>query len=315
MSAKKTGHGERARKARAVPRMPSRRRELASGGLVCGVDEAGCAPLAGPVVAAAVILPHGAKPRRLRGLTDSKLLAREARERLYAAIRAVARVGVGVATAAEIDRLNILRADLLAMRRAVEALGIAPERALVDGRAAPALGCPVETVIDGDARCLCIAAASVVAKVTRDRLMRELAGRFPGYGWATNVGYGTDEHYLGLLRLGATPHHRRSFAPLRTLFAESNGRLARLRFEPLDRLDGGEGLTLLELRRDLHALFDRAGRHLGLVKGGRGGWRLRALGYGAGGEPRLGAGPLAHLDGAPLAAPETQALQRLLDED
>jgi len=295
-----------------LPAWPTLDHERSVPGVVCGVDEAGCAPIAGPVVAAAVVLPPGPRPPGLDGLTDSKLLTARARERLFDAIHEVARVGVGIASVAEIDALNILRADLLAMRRAVEALGAPPDHALVDGRTVPDLGCAVTTLVKGDRRSLSIAAASVVAKVRRDRLMHGLAARFPDYGWATNAGYGTDEHYLGLLRRGPCEHHRRSFAPLTTLFAEGARWLRELRFAPAPRAERPRELRLLELRRDLHAVFDGAGLHLGVLKNARGGWRLRALGYDAQGTPLRGAGPLAHLDGTRLAAPELDRLRELL---
>ena len=201
--------------------MPDFAIERGCPGMVCGVDEAGRGPLAGPVVAAAVILDR----RRFRGalrrdLDDSKALSRELRESCYDALLAAARlgvvrIGVGAASRTEIDRINILRASLVAMRRAVAALGIAPDLALVDGNIAPALPCPVKTVVKGDALSFSIAAASVVAKVTRDRIMHALAGRYPGYGWETNVGYSTPEHGAGIRKLGVTPHHRRSFEPVR----------------------------------------------------------------------------------------------------
>ena len=189
-------------------------------GIVCGIDEAGRGPLAGPVVAAAVILDRRRLPRSLRdGLDDSKKLNRAAREE-YAALlrRSGVYIGIGAASAAEIDRRNILQASLLAMCRAVSALGIAPSIALVDGNVPPPLPCQVETVIGGDGLSLSIAAASIIAKVTRDRLMRQLALRYSGYGWETNVGYGTEQHRTALRALGPTPHHRRSFAPLQLAF-------------------------------------------------------------------------------------------------
>ncbi|HEV2299966.1 MAG TPA: ribonuclease HII [Stellaceae bacterium] len=185
-------------------------------GLVCGIDEAGRGPLAGPVVAAAVILDRRRFPKELKdSLDDSKALSGAMREACYAALLRCARIGVGAASAREIDRVNILRATLIAMRRAAAALGERPDIALVDGNVAPALSCSVKTVVGGDALSFSIAAASVVAKVTRDRIMRALAPRYPGYGWETNVGYGTEEHGEALRRLGPSPHHRRSFAPLR----------------------------------------------------------------------------------------------------
>jgi ribonuclease HII len=194
-------------------------------GIVCGIDEAGRGPLAGPVVAAAVILDRRRLPRTLRdGLDDSKKLDREEREE-YAALlrRAAVAIGVGAASAAEIDRINILRATLAAMCRAVAALKTAPAFALVDGNVPPPLPCPVETVVGGDGISLSIAAASVIAKTVRDALMRRLALRYGGYGWDHNVGYGTEEHRAALLALGPTPHHRRSFAPLQYELALAAG--------------------------------------------------------------------------------------------
>jgi ribonuclease HII len=174
--------------------------------LIAGIDEAGRGPLAGPVVAAAVILL-----RPLEGLADSKILSAEQRESLAAALRPVARIGVGAASVAEIERLNILWASMLAMRRAVLRLGCLPDLALVDGDRIPDLPCPAEAIVDGDRDVPAISAASIIAKVTRDRLMRRLAGRYPGYGWETNVGYATEAHCAALERLGACRHHRRSF--------------------------------------------------------------------------------------------------------
>lgn len=210
--------------------MPDFAIERRCGGVVCGVDEAGRGPLAGPVVAAAVIIDR----RRFRGelrrvLDDSKVLPREVRESCCRGLFALAgtgavAIGVGAASVAEIDRINILRASLVAMRRAVAALALRradtrPDIALVDGNIAPDLPCPVETVVKGDALSFSIAAASVVAKVTRDRIMRGLALRYPGYGWGSNVGYSTREHFAGIARLGVTPHHRRSFEPVRLVLA------------------------------------------------------------------------------------------------
>ena len=185
-------------------------------GVVCGIDEAGRGPLAGPVVAAAVILDRARFPAELsERLDDSKALTAAVREACYAALLRCARIGIGAASAREIDRVNILQATLAAMRRAGAALGVTPDIALVDGNVAPLLGCSVKTVVGGDALSFSIAAASVVAKVTRDRIMRALAQRYPGYGWESNVGYATGEHGAALRRLGPSPHHRRSFAPLR----------------------------------------------------------------------------------------------------
>jgi len=175
--------------------------------LICGVDEVGRGPLAGPVVAAAVILLAP-----VDGLADSKLLAAPVREQLAQVLRGAARIGIGCASVAEIDRINILQASLLAMRRAVLRLGCLPDLALIDGNRAPALPCPAEAIVDGDALVPAISAASIIAKVTRDHLMHRLALRYPGYGWATNVGYATRLHRDALWRLGPSCHHRRTFA-------------------------------------------------------------------------------------------------------
>jgi ribonuclease HII len=182
---------------------------------ICGVDEAGRGPLAGPVVAAAVILD---KKRIPRGLNDSKQLGEDTREALFPRIMDMAiAVGVGEASVGEIDLVNIRQATHLAMARAVRALSIAAEFALVDGNDAPALPCKCDTLVDGDARSVSIAAASIIAKVTRDRLMHRLHDEHPGYNWRSNKGYGTPEHYDGLRRHGVTIHHRRSFGPIRNL--------------------------------------------------------------------------------------------------
>jgi ribonuclease HII len=181
---------------------------------VAGVDEAGCAPLAGPVVAAAVILDRRHFPR---GIDDSKALSAAAREALCARLYKVAAVGVGIASVEEIDRLNILWARLLAMSRAVDALGLDPAMVLVDGNRCPRWERPSLAIVGGDGKCRSIAAASIVAKVTRDAIMAEHARAHPGYGWERNMGYPTPEHIAALGRLGTTPLHRRSFAPVRQL--------------------------------------------------------------------------------------------------
>jgi ribonuclease HII len=187
---------------------------------VAGVDEAGRGPLAGPVVAAAVIF-HAGIPD---GIDDSKKLAAPVRERLCAEIMACAHVGVGIATVEHIDRDNILQATLWAMARAIAALPLAPGHVLVDGNRLPALPCPATALVAGDCRSLSIAAASIVAKATRDRMMIELAGAHPGYGWEHNMGYSTAEHCAAIARLGVTVHHRRSFAPVReALLALTSG--------------------------------------------------------------------------------------------
>lgn len=187
--------------------------------LVCGVDEAGRGPLAGPVVAAAVVLPcawlAGPLPGWCGRIDDSKVVKPALREELFGLITTTLPHGVGIASVAEIDELNILNATLLAMRRAVEALPVAARVAIVDGNRPPSLPCErVETLVDGDALCLSIAAASIVAKVTRDKIMCDLAARYPGYGWERNAGYGTAQHRAAIRTLGATPEHRRSFAPV-----------------------------------------------------------------------------------------------------
>ena len=192
--------------------------ERAAGGRVAGVDEAGRGPWAGPVVAAAVVFRSGGPSPPLRAaITDSKLLKAEQRAALQPAILTCADAAVGISSIAEIDSMNILQATLLAMRRAVVRLAYVPDLVLVDGNRAPRLPCPVKTVVGGDRKSLSIAAASIVAKVTRDRLMARLAADYPGYGWERNAGYGTAEHQAGLARLGPCEHHRRSFRPIREL--------------------------------------------------------------------------------------------------
>ena len=182
-------------------------------GLVAGLDEAGRGPLAGPVVAAAVVFPLGCRP--IRGLDDSKRLSPGARERLAGVVRArAAAVAVGAASVHEIDRLNIRRATVLAMRRALDRLPLRPAHVLVDGRPCPELGYPHEAIVDGDALCHSIAAASIIAKTVRDRLMRRLAPHHPAYAWASNKGYGTAEHLAALADHGFTAHHRKSFSPV-----------------------------------------------------------------------------------------------------
>jgi ribonuclease HII len=182
-------------------------------GLVAGVDEAGRGPLAGPVVAAAVILDHG---KRIRGLADSKVLSEAVRERLYEQIMARALCcAVGMASVEEIDRLNILQATLLAMRRAVDGLRLTPAKVLVDGNRLPVLPVLAEAIVDGDATVKAISAASIIAKVHRDRLCLELHEQHPQYGFANHKGYSTPEHLAALRRHGACTHHRRTFAPVR----------------------------------------------------------------------------------------------------
>ena len=182
---------------------------------VVGVDEVGRGPLAGPVMAAAVWLDPDTVPE---GLADSKTLSAARRERLHEAIHACGDVGLGTASAAEIDALNILQASHLAMRRAIAALSIPPDLLLIDGNRMPGdLPCEAECIIRGDARVRSIAAASIVAKVTRDRLMQDLAQDYPGYGWEQNAGYPTKRHKNAIADLGLTPEHRRSFKPIRNM--------------------------------------------------------------------------------------------------
>lgn len=185
--------------------------------LVAGMDEAGRGPLAGPVVAAAVIF----RPeQRVPGVTDSKQLSERERDELMIAIRRRAVcLGVGAASSREVDRLNILQATHLAMRRALAHLPVAPDHVLVDGLPVGTLGVEHTAVVGGDAKSYTIACASIVAKTTRDRIMRRLADRYPDYGWETNVGYGTPEHVTALGSCGPTPHHRRTFVPVQLCLA------------------------------------------------------------------------------------------------
>lgn len=201
--------------------MPSFRFELRCEGRVAGIDEVGRGPLAGPVVAAAAVIDRARAARKLlRMIDDSKKLTLEQREEAYEAMIAsgVVQFAVAEASVEEIDRINILQATYLAMRRAVQALADQPEVVLIDGnRAPPQLGCRAETIVGGDAHSYSIAAASIFAKVTRDRYMHALANSYPGYGWETNRGYGSQQHLEALSLLGPTPHHRRSFAPVTRL--------------------------------------------------------------------------------------------------
>ena len=204
--------------------MPDFKLERAAGGRVAGVDEVGRGPLSGPVLAAAVVFPRGV-PRKLAVLLDdSKKLTAVQRLEAFAALRASsAEIAVAAASVAEIERLNILHAAMLAMCRAVARLPAQPDLALVDGNYPPALRCPVQCVVGGDAISLSIAAASIVAKVVRDRAMERLAVRYPGYGWAHNAGYGTAAHLSALEALGATRHHRALFGPVARLLMRDAG--------------------------------------------------------------------------------------------
>ncbi len=204
--------------------MPDFAHERRYSGLVAGVDEAGRGPLAGPVAAAAVILMPALVPRSLlRRIDDSKQLTAETRQSIAAELRRRQTTKGGViaavacASTVEIERLNILQATFLAMRRAVARLPVRPAHVLVDGNLVPRdLGCPADAIVDGDALSLSIAAASILAKVARDRVMERLGRRHPGYGWERNAGYGTPEHRAAIERLGPNRHHRLGFAPFRT---------------------------------------------------------------------------------------------------
>lgn len=193
---------------------PTRRPDLALerkyGGLIAGVDEAGRGPWAGPVVAAAVIFT-GKPPA---GINDSKQLSAQEREKLFPKIQAAAYVGIGISAVGLIDEINIYHATHAAMCDAIKALACAPAAVLVDGNRYPKLDMPAEALIGGDALSISIAAASIIAKVTRDRIMRELAASFPNYAWERNKGYGTAEHAAALRQFGVTCHHRRSFRPV-----------------------------------------------------------------------------------------------------
>lgn len=178
--------------------------------MIAGVDEAGRGPLAGPVVAAAVILCADG----IEGLDDSKKLSAPKRETLYNQIAARCRFAVGIASVAEIDEINILWATMLAMTRAVDALGVDPAEVLVDGNRCPEWRYASRPIVGGDALEPCISAASIVAKVTRDRIMLDAAREFPAFGWERNMGYGTPAHLAALRQHGPTPHHRASFAPV-----------------------------------------------------------------------------------------------------
>ena len=186
---------------------------------IAGVDEVGRGPLCGPVTAAAVILDPGAIPE---GLDDSKKLTARKREVLYDNILTSARCSIAHASVAEIDELNILRASHLAMERAIAGLDTPPDHVLIDGNMIPkGLALSAEAIVKGDSRSLSIAAASIIAKVARDRIMGDLAAQFPGYGWETNAGYGTKQHMEALRNLGVTPHHRRSFKPIHNILYQA----------------------------------------------------------------------------------------------
>jgi ribonuclease HII len=192
------------------------------GPLIAGIDEVGRGPLAGPVVACAVIMPHD--QRAIRGVDDSKRLSADERERLAARILETAvAVGIGAASVREIDRVNIYHANVIAMRRALRRLKVVPHHVLLDGKRIRTLEWEHTAIVGGDAKCYSIACASIIAKITRDRIMRALAVRYPGYKWESNVGYSTTAHFAGLAARGITPHHRRSFIPVRQLSLDFTG--------------------------------------------------------------------------------------------
>lgn len=196
-------------------------------GLIFGFDEAGRGPWCGPVVAACVCWPDGEISDELaKAINDSKKLSAAKREKLFPLImQSNAIVGIGQASAQEIDEINILQASFLAMRRAMEAVqakGFQPAFALIDGNKLPNWTIPMRAIVGGDAKSLSIAAASIVAKVTRDHLMAELAKEYPQYGWERNAGYGTKDHQGALAQYGITPYHRRTYAPIRKIISETN---------------------------------------------------------------------------------------------
>jgi ribonuclease HII len=199
-------------------------RELRSqlGPHIAGIDEVGRGPLAGPVVACAVVMPPD--HRAIRGVDDSKRLSASERERLAVRIFETAvSVGLGAASVREIDRVNIYHATVIAMRRSLRRLSVVPNHVLIDGKPIRSLETPHTAIVGGDARCYTIACASIIAKVTRDRVMRALAGRYPNYRWENNVGYATLAHLEGMVAHGITPHHRRSFVPVRQLTFDFHG--------------------------------------------------------------------------------------------
>lgn len=202
-------------------------KDLAPGGRVAGVDEAGRGPLAGPVVAAAVVLPSGMPAELADMLDDSKKLTAGRRAAAFLALRAsTAEIGIGAASVDEIARLNILHASMLAMQRAVSRLQSLPDLALIDGNYPPNLKCAIQCVVGGDALYLSIAAASIVAKVVRDRAMARLAVRWPAYGWDLNAGYATEFHRSALREFGVTRHHRKSFGTVAQLTLGLTGEIA-----------------------------------------------------------------------------------------
>ncbi len=205
--------------------MPDFSLEQAAGKRIAGVDEAGRGPLAGPVIAAAVVFANGVPDALAALLDDSKKLSARARNTAFHALRACPgiEIGVGAASVGEIARINILHASMLAMQRAVQHLPSPPTLALIDGNHAPDLPCPTRCIIGGDGKSFSIAAASIIAKVLRDRIMERLAPRYPGYGWDANAGYPTARHRSALHELGPTPHHRAGFGPVRQMLLDLHG--------------------------------------------------------------------------------------------
>lgn len=214
------------------------------GPFIAGVDEVGRGPLAGPVVACAVIMPPDA--RAIPGVDDSKRLSADQRNRLAPKIRERAVCyGIGAASVREIDRVNIYQATVIAMRRALGRLQTVPNHVLVDGKPFRTLEIPHTAIVDGDDLCYSIACASILAKVTRDRLMRALAGRYPDYRWEKNVGYSTLAHIQGLADHGVTPHHRRSFIPVQQLTLDLSA----------PAVDVAQLAAMLDVRSDTDAHF------------------------------------------------------------
>ncbi len=198
-------------------------------GLVAGIDEAGRGPWAGPVVAAAVIFPRQSlNPMLLDELDDSKKLSAKKREQLFPEIMQWGKVGVGLASVEEIDQINILQATFLAMQRAIDDLPVSPQTLLIDGNQTKNFAIPTQLIIQGDSKSYSIAAASIIAKVTRDRIMQALSCHFPVYGWQKNAGYGTSHHHLAMQTHGITIHHRRTFRPVRQLLENHPSALGRL---------------------------------------------------------------------------------------
>ena len=196
------------------------------GKVICGVDEVGRGPLAGPVIAAAVILPTDFPVDIRAKIRDSKKMSETAREKIYGPLTQNCRYAIAESNVAEIDEINILWASMLAMQRAIKALGVI-DTALIDGNRAPKLDCAAETLVKGDDKSYSIAAASIIAKVHRDRLMQRLAAEYPVYGWERNAGYGTKEHLAALEQYGVTAWHRTSFTPVKIAIGKSSCKTAR----------------------------------------------------------------------------------------